>query len=75
MSNGNCLFECSKEIFGFAKISFGHGQFHCKARDPWTWRWRKVTRVIPYALEFDGAALPQDGQHVGPANSSLSYAY
>ena len=48
---------------------------NCTARDPWTWRWREETRVIPYASELDTAAQPQAGQHVGPARSSLSDAW
>jgi len=47
------------------------------ARNLWTWRWREETRVIPYASDLDTADQPQAGQpeHVGPAKSSLSYAF
>jgi len=45
------------------------------ARDPWTWRWKEETSVMPYASELDTAAQPQVGQHVGPAKSSLSNAW
>ena len=41
------------------------------ARDPWTWRWREETRLIPHPSELDTATESKDGRHVGPAQRSL----
>jgi len=76
MSKGGLPLSMSKGFFGFSSFSLWHGPAdNFTARDPWTWRWKEETSVIPYATKLDTVAEPKTGQHVGPAHSSLSYTY
>ena len=56
ISKGGLPLSTSKDFFWISLFSpLDTDNF--TARDPWIWRWREATSVIPYALESEHTAL------------------
>jgi len=51
----------SKGIFCISNV-FPLDTDNFTVRDPWTWRWREETRVIPYASDLDTTDQVQAGK-------------